>query len=58
MGAQGGCQKFNKRLERYVYVLTDAKAIKLLPNTYIQCTQNNRTWTEDQELAMPVSVTV
>ena len=57
MGAQGGCQKLNKRTERYVFVLTDAKAIKFFSHTFVQCTQNNRTWTEDQELAMPVSVT-
>ena len=27
MGAQGGCQKFNKRTERYVFVLTRAHSI-------------------------------
>ncbi len=59
MQAQGGCQKLNKRLEWYVFVLTDAKAIKLFPHTFVQCTQKNGTWTEDQELTMmPASVTV
>jgi hypothetical protein len=58
MGVQGGCQKLNKRLEWYIFVMTDAKAIKLFAHTFVQCTQNNGTCMEDQELAMPVSVTV
>jgi hypothetical protein len=57
-GAQGGCQKLNKITERYLFVLTDATAIKLFPHTFVQCTQNNRAWTEDQELAMTVGVSV
>jgi hypothetical protein len=58
MEAQGGCQKSNERTKRYVFVLTDEKAFELFPYTFVQCTQNNGTSTEDHELAMPVSVTV
>jgi hypothetical protein len=58
MEAQDGCQKLNESTERYVLVLTDKEAMQLFPHTFVQCSQNNGTWMEDQELAMPVSVTV
>jgi hypothetical protein len=57
MGACGGCQKLNEKTERYVFFLTGANSIKLFLNTIVQCPQNNGTWTEEQELAMPVSDT-
>jgi hypothetical protein len=56
MEAQDGCQKLNESTERYVFVLIDEEAMQLLTYTFVQCSQNNGTWTEDQELAMPVSV--
>jgi hypothetical protein len=58
MVARGGCQKLNESRERFVFVLTDEEAMQWFPHTFAQCSQNNGTWTEDQELAMPVSVTV
>jgi hypothetical protein len=58
MEARGGCQKLNESTERYVFVLTDEEAMQLFTCTFVQCSQNNGTWTEDQELAMPVSGTV
>ena len=58
MGARGGCQKLNKRTQRFVFFLTDDEAMQSFPHTFVQCTQNNGTWTEVQELAMPVNVTV
>jgi hypothetical protein len=45
-------------MERCVFALTDEEAMQLFPHTFVQCLQNNGTWTEDQELAMLASVTV
>ena len=58
MEARDGCQKLNVSTERYVFVLKDEEEMQLFPHTYVQCSRNNGTWMEDQELAMPVSVTV
>jgi hypothetical protein len=54
--AQDGCQKLNEGTERYVFVWTDEEAMQSFPYTFVQCAQNFGTWTEDQELSMPVSV--
>ena len=58
MEERGRCQKLNESTERYVFVLTDKEAMQLLTYTFVQCSQNNGTWTEDQEITMPVSVIV
>ena len=58
MEARGGCQKLNESTERYVFVLTDKEAMQLFSYTFVQCSQNNGTWMEDQELAMPERVIV
>ena len=39
------------------YFSTCAKPIKLFLSAVVPLTQKNGTWTEDQELAMPVSAT-
>jgi hypothetical protein len=56
MKARDRCQKLNESTERYVFVLTDEGAMQLVTFTFIPFSQNNGTWTEDQELSMPVSV--
>ncbi len=48
--------EINESTERYVFVLTDEEAMQLFTHTFVQCSQNNGTWTEDQELSMPVGV--
>ena len=55
--ASGRCQKLNKRTKMYVFFLTSAEPIQSFLNTIVHRTQKNGTWTEDQELAMPVIVT-
>jgi hypothetical protein len=54
----GGCQQLNETTERYVFLLTGATPVRSFRNTIVQCTQSNGTWTEEQELAMPVSTTL
>ena len=58
IAAQGGCQKLTKKMVRNVFFVTDEEAMQSFPHTFVQCSQSNGTWTEDQELTMPVSVTV